>query len=113
MGAVAPTKNGRKAPITKVPSFVYRQDGCELSYEVEIIIAKRTKKVKNVPLIQGGAKSLVKEKHLVYQRKIWGIPAVISCENLRLAEPNAQQNAVANQIHPNKVYRQGPVDNPW
>ena len=40
MGAVAPTKNERKAPITKVPSFVLRQDGCELSYEVGAIIAE-------------------------------------------------------------------------
>ena len=31
-------KNGRRTPIRKIPSFVYRQDGHELSYEVGGII---------------------------------------------------------------------------
>ena len=50
MGAVAPIKNERKAPITKVPSFVFRQDGCELSYEVGVIIAEKRLFVKNAPI---------------------------------------------------------------
>ena len=49
MGAVAPIKNGRKAPI-KIPSFVFRQDGCELSYEVEAIIDPKPGNVKQKAL---------------------------------------------------------------
>ena len=45
MGAVAPKENGRNAPI-KIPSFVSRQDGCELSYEVGVIIAENWGDVK-------------------------------------------------------------------
>ena len=48
MGAVAPKENGRKAPI-KIPSFVFRQDGCELSYEVGVIIREKFVFVKGNP----------------------------------------------------------------
>jgi hypothetical protein len=43
----APIKkqNGRKAPI-QIPSFVYRQDGHELSYEVSAIIQQKASSVK-------------------------------------------------------------------
>ena len=42
MGAARthPTKNERKAPIC-FPSFVYRQDGHELSYEIKNSIAEK------------------------------------------------------------------------
>ena len=58
MGAVAPKENGRKAPIKKIPSFVLRQDGCELSYEVVGIIAENLGDVKlSLPLGEGAERS--------------------------------------------------------
>ena len=44
------TKNGRTTPIRKIPSFVYRQDGHELSYEVGGIITGLPEPVKQVPI---------------------------------------------------------------
>ena len=37
MGTVVPTKNERTAPINSL-SFIYRQDGHELSYVISLII---------------------------------------------------------------------------
>ena len=47
MGAVRTQKRWAQSAHHKVPSFVFRQDGCELSYEIVAIIAKKQKKVKN------------------------------------------------------------------
>jgi len=44
-------KNERNAPI-RIPSFVSRQDGCELSYEIEVIIADFFEKVKKKSSLQ-------------------------------------------------------------
>ena len=38
---------GARRP-SKIPSFVFRQDGCELSYEVEGIIARKSADVKKL-----------------------------------------------------------------
>ena len=40
------TKNERKAPIPEFPSFVYRQDGFELSYMIGCIIPPNAAPVK-------------------------------------------------------------------
>ena len=59
----APKKDGRKAPIRKIPSFVLRQDGCELSYEIVAIIAKKREKVKQKPSL-----FLLKRQFQLFQR---------------------------------------------
>ena len=69
MGATAPIpkKDGHTMPIQN-PSFVYRQDGYELSYKISLIIAVYPRIVKALQRFDGSGQRLcnILCRHILY-----------------------------------------------